>query len=226
MSTGPSAPLIVQGFYIERQSALSELCALLARQPDIEVGEEAEFVAPSVEFTRLAEVDLVVGRLDDPRGELARVALRTEVGPGLAQLGPTRPGHPHPVEVVASAGALGLPPSTRSPDDEANATAVARWVLCVFRTVCETLDPLYAAITMHRWLPSPPELREGVPLGTEVYVANGLSVRLDELFLPTTWRTGTFYSGWAPFNDAGTTVSTPQSRSSTAARLLGTAIPI
>jgi hypothetical protein len=142
----------------------------------------------------------------------------------------------HPISITVSGSLLAMPPNSSLKARERHKAAKnAQFLLEVFCTVCDVLDPLYGAIQVESSLPTPFELIDGQAyIGTELFVSTRLSnadkklnVRLTELFkdgFQEQWRTGTFFSGWSVFNSAKKTVELPLLVSKQAAYNLGQAI--
>jgi hypothetical protein len=142
----------------------------------------------------------------------------------------------HPVSVTISGALMTMPrQASLRPNEQELAVASARFILSAFRAVCESLNPLYGAIQVEAFLPTPAELiGRTARLGTEVFVSDRLVdadraivTRLSTAFaegVSERWATGTFYSGWARFNPERKTVKRPLATGLAAAQALGTAL--
>lgn len=142
----------------------------------------------------------------------------------------------HPISITVSGSLLAMPPNASLKARERRRAAKnAQFLLEVFRTLCDVLDPLYGAIQVESCLPTPFELIGGeARIGTELFISTRLSdaekklnVRLTALFndgFQEQWSTGTFFSGWSVFNYAKQTVELPLIVSKQAAYSLGQAI--
>ena len=140
---------------------------------------------------------------------------------------------PHPISVTTSGQLLAMPDNVPlSHRDRQQAFAVAQFLKRVFRSVCESLDPLYGSINVEANLPTPMELTAGdARVGTELCVSDRLTAADAELgddlgtiltgSFTERWTNGLFFSGWWPFNPEGLTAEAPLLSSTDAARRLG-----
>jgi hypothetical protein len=142
----------------------------------------------------------------------------------------------HPVAVTMSGSLVSMPDHvTLSVRERRQAMAVVTFLMTVFRSVCESLDPLYGMIGVEASLPTPRELVTGhARVGTELFYSDRLAADdpslerdLASIFADgysERWATGRFLSGWAIFNPDGRTVGAPLQVGSNAARRLGEAL--
>jgi hypothetical protein len=141
----------------------------------------------------------------------------------------------HPIAVTTSGALLSMPEHiSQSHRERSKAARVARYLLSVFRSVCESLDPLYGAIAVEASLPTPAELGGGARLGTELYVSNRLGIAdptlvadLSTIFangFTERWKSGMYFSGWAAFNQVGQTLDKPLEAGARAAQRIGQAL--
>jgi hypothetical protein len=140
----------------------------------------------------------------------------------------------HPIAATISGELLSMPAHVSlNRQRRAQVAKAARFLLTVFRSVCESLNPLYGSISVEASLPTPPELSmpNKARLGTELFVSSRLGVtdpRLEQdlatIFaggFSERWTTGMFFSGWATLNPEGRTVDAPLEVGTRAARRLG-----
>ncbi len=121
----------------------------------------------------------------------------------------------HPVEARVYADELGLPDFVRDAEQDAAAARMAAWVRGLLRDACESVDPLYSEVSIETTLPTPSVLAASQL--SNVYVADRLlavDAHLEgdlravyETGAVVRWRTGVYFSSWAPFNDAGASAS-------------------
>jgi hypothetical protein len=142
----------------------------------------------------------------------------------------------HPVAVTMSGSLLSMPAHVSlSQRQRRQAAAIVAFLTTVFRSVCESLDPLYGMIGVEAHLPTPRELAAGnARVGTELFYSNRLaagdpSLERDLAMIfadgySERWATGRFFSGWAIFNSEGHTVGAPLQVGTSAARRLGEAL--
>jgi hypothetical protein len=179
----------------------------------------------------------------DPSGHVLRAGFDTpQVGRVVVEFEPIPERFcmdiPHPVAVTIGGELLSMPAHVSLDKRErAQAAKAARFLLAVFRSVCESsLNPLYGSIVAEGNLPTPPELRASkkARVGQELFVSTRLGVAdpglerdLATIFAGAfveRWATGLFFSGWAPFNPEGRTVASPLEVGTHAAHRLGQAL--
>lgn len=144
---------------------------------------------------------------------------------------------PHPIAVTTSCALLSTPASNDK-HELAQAKKTSRFVMEVFRSVCEELDPLYGSVVVEASLPVPAELTsaKNSRIGTELFISFRLA-ETDPLLEPDLigifdggffehWRTGIFFSGWNALNPMGRAVDAPLEVGARAARRLGLALKV
>jgi hypothetical protein len=174
-------------------------------------------------------VHVLRAAFDAPRAGLAVVAFEPiPEGSGADAL--------HPVSVTMSGSLLSMPAHVSlNKRERAQALLVARFLMTVFRSVCESHDPLYGSIAVEASLPTPIELAAGrARVGTELFFSARLETAdptlerdLATIFaggFSERWTKGIFFSGWAAFNTGGNLVDEPLAVSTRAAHRLGQAL--
>ncbi|GAB3143997.1 MAG TPA: hypothetical protein VFS41_01745 [Edaphobacter sp.] len=137
----------------------------------------------------------------------------------------------HAVSLVTSAGPLGLPDDLQSTAEKKRAKKWAGKCVDMARSICEEVDPLYAAIGIEMSMPTPLMLRSGALGLGDIFVSNRLLAgaprlggRLSEYFSGghvSTWKNGAFFSSWGMLNPVGKTAPDTETLSFKVAELLG-----
>jgi hypothetical protein len=144
-------------------------------------------------------------------------------------------GDRHPIAVSVSASSLGIPLGLWRKQDQASAEKLADWSTKLLREATVRCGVWYGAIGVEYSLATPSELANGVALlPSEVFVAREIvdsnssfkQALLDGFRggVVSEWHTGSFYSGWAPFNPERATTSADSASSRRAAIALGRAV--
>jgi hypothetical protein len=127
----------------------------------------------------------------------------------------------HPIAVTTSGSLVSVPAYlSLSQHEREQALAIIGFLVTIFRSVCETLDPLYGSIAVEASLPTPLELTENkIRIGTELFISARLETvdptlkyDLSLIFsggFSEIWTKGVFFSGWGVFNPKGYTVNAP-----------------
>lgn len=124
----------------------------------------------------------------------------------------------HPVGLSLNAQSLGIPDSSWSARQRKSAYAVADWSRSLLDAATSQCGALYGAIGVEFSLPNPWKIRTGKPrLTTEIFVSSELTGQNEFLGRDLRnafseggvemWGSGTFFSGWFPFNSQRKTVS-------------------
>ncbi|MCP2256724.1 hypothetical protein LX15_000407 [Streptoalloteichus tenebrarius] len=207
----------LRGVYevLHKANRMTDTCLVLA--PEGARFEAISDLADSIRVVDLDEDPAASGifELDGPR--VVRVRLLDEEH-GVVVLGYERAGRDesHPVSLVLSADALGVPSYLWTDEEGRRARSLGRWARRTLRLVCDSLDPLYGHLAVEETLPPPSEFRKGVEhVRGEFYVSQrlvgGRSEFVDSLVkdygasLVSTWGRGYFICGWPPFGGPGLT---------------------
>lgn len=119
-------------------------------------------------------------------------------------------GDRHPIAVVTSAGALGLPTDSWTEEDQTEVRQLVDKSRELLRTIVATTNSLYGGIGVETRLATPTNLRTpDVNFPTELYVSRILldgdaaaTAQLTAVFANgevSEWENGNFYAAWAPF---------------------------
>ena len=222
---------LVRSLHFPRFTMISDLASQLeTTKLDIRKGQDDKAWKQMVQ-THSSGKQLLRAGFETPRAGLAVVAF--EPIPDNADKDSL-----HPISVTMSGSLISMPAQVSlSKTNRQQAITLGRFLLTVFRSVCESLEPLYGGIVVEASFPSPEEMaNDTARMGTELF----LSRRLEELdpqlerdmgiiFLTGSserWKTGTFFSGWSIFNSDVRTVDRPLEVGSMAARRLARALKL
>jgi hypothetical protein len=234
----PAEALALISAEVERAGATATGVLEGVRAPSFPAFAMISDLAPRLEVVLLDPRTRTVPESSDPTFHVVRTGFaEPDIGPVVVGFDPVPGGIQrdvvHPISITIGGWLLSRPPQPPlASDQQEQALAASTFLLSVFRSVCEDLDPLYAAIAVESALPPPMALMTGAArLGTELFVSDrhiAPHPELDEQLSATfgegfseRWSTGKYWSGWAPFNRAARTVSAPLNVGMQAAGHLG-----
>jgi len=191
-------------------------------------------VASTMEVTPDRFRQIVAGRTGPGRPVRAGYSSKL-AGVVVIGYGPAPSGDAHPIMASMHAGALGIPMELWSGRDRSAAARLARWTTDALARAVARCEAPYGGIGVEFSLPTPAELRAGTAsLASEVFVSRDLldsDADLDAALTAavsgggvTPGPGGTFYSGWAPYNDRNQTVPDLPARLRRAGARLGRAV--